>query len=560
MKTLAIGPFDPADAHAGWPLAGLQDLRRQGWRVLPWLSPDYEYRHFPSADVLVVWSPEYLNLVMGDLDSFDGYKVACIGDWHIRMPSAEELSDYDLLCSDWRGCRKLVESGTDEDAVLWYRMFSYDPRLHSPYPIVKRDLDVAFMGRADGGVRDRLRERIATWARRTGHTYEQNEADYPRGMEADVYRRAKIVFNFSQRGELNMRTYEAAACGALSVLQHDAVEVYRSSAPIPTYDPAHVEDFLEAWLTDNAARSAAVVRQKEWVVTETPIRHLEWLIDRIDERLKGGEAGDSRPLETTMTIVAPAAPVEPLPAPPENEQRPEVVALVPPTARMVLDLGCHQGGVGWLLKQRNAECAVWGVDVDARMRERCLARLDEFWQFDFNNAGEVWQRQAWYREEKFDCLIMADVLEHVVAPEAMLHDALPLLRPGGCVVFSIPNIRNLANMYELLVKRDWHYHKHGREPWRGPHDNVLSWSHLRFFTRRTVEELFASQGWRVEEWASSQLEIVGESDTEAEEIREFDRQMRTLLTRHSGAATWKADAYTIQWMGRAVKGGGGLRG
>lgn len=551
MRTVSIGPFSDDDFDR-WPVFQREELRPD-WRVVP-------YRNFQNidseSDVTIVWSPEYTNLVMTDLDEYPGYKVACLGDWHIHMPSAEELSDYDLIATDWRGLAACEKQGVSQDSLLWFRMFSFDPRLHSPYPVVDRGIDVAFMGRSDGGPRDELLIRIERWCQQSDKKFLRNHDAFVRGYEGDIYRRAKIVFNYSQRGELNMRCYEAMACGALSVLQHDAIEAIKSGMPFALYDPAHVEDFLESWLSRDATRERFAQSQQKWVAHERPVDHLRYLLTQIEKRLtheprnrvddldrssagnrlvRGGMGSDlvgakHDPVGGDATRVCEA--------PSQDEQRPELVALIPPGVSRVLDLGCGFGGLGWRLIQDRIDqhdlgtLTVHGIDASPGVLKTARERLDRVWQFDLNLLDDAWHAQEWY-SYKYDCIILADILEHLVDPWSVLERIKPLLAPGGCIVASIPNIRNVANLYELVVKGEWRYFLHQRDEYRGPHDNVLSWAHLRFFTRKSIQELFEGAGYRIDRWDASHLS--------APALARFHGDLS-----HVADDSYQRDAYTIQ--------------
>ena len=66
--------------------------------------------------------------------------------------------------------------------------------------------------------------------------------------------------------------------------------------------------------------------------------------------------------------------------------------------------------------------------------------------------------------------------------------ARPLLSPTGVVVASIPNVRTIAVVLDLVVRGNWTYRDLG----------VLDRTHLRFFTARSIRSLFADSGFSVE--------------------------------------------------------------
>ncbi len=83
----------------------------------------------------------------------------------------------------------------------------------------------------------------------------------------------------------------------------------------------------------------------------------------------------------------------------------------------------------------------------------------------------------------YDALVFGDTLEHLVDPAGTLARLSRALRPGGTVVASIPNVAEAGNRLRLLRGR-WDYADRG----------ILDRTHLRFFTHRTVQELFTAAG------------------------------------------------------------------
>jgi 2-polyprenyl-3-methyl-5-hydroxy-6-metoxy-1,4-benzoquinol methylase len=87
---------------------------------------------------------------------------------------------------------------------------------------------------------------------------------------------------------------------------------------------------------------------------------------------------------------------------------------------------------------------------------------------------------------RFDAVLFGDVLEHLEDPSDALVRVRPWLAPGGVLVASVPNLGHWAVVDDLL---------------RGRFDYVpyslLSGTHVRFFTRRTLVDLFEASGYRV---------------------------------------------------------------
>jgi len=153
--------------------------------------------------------------------------------------------------------------------------------------------------------------------------------------------------------------------------------------------------------------------------------------------------------------------------------------MIPEGVRRVLDVGCGAGRFGQLVKQeRGAE--VWGLEPSLQACKQAENCLDRVVHAEFGESLNLPKRA-------FDAVVFNDVLEHMANPWAALEFAKQLLTETGVVVASIPNIRHFPTLWRLVVRRDWSYQDAG----------ILDRTHLRFFTRRTIEKLFLDTGYRI---------------------------------------------------------------
>jgi 2-polyprenyl-3-methyl-5-hydroxy-6-metoxy-1,4-benzoquinol methylase len=86
----------------------------------------------------------------------------------------------------------------------------------------------------------------------------------------------------------------------------------------------------------------------------------------------------------------------------------------------------------------------------------------------------------------FDHVICGDVLEHLLDPQRMLMDLRPVLKPGGTIIVSLPNVVSARARLTILLGR-WHYADTG----------IFDRTHLRFFTPATAKQLLADSGFSV---------------------------------------------------------------
>ena len=163
--------------------------------------------------------------------------------------------------------------------------------------------------------------------------------------------------------------------------------------------------------------------------------------------------------------------------------REDVAALVPQSAREILDVGCAAGALGARLRERGAR--VTGIEMDARLAALAEPRLDLVVRGD---AAEVLSADAELLAERFDCIVFADCLEHMPDPGRVLGAAVARLAPGGTVVISLPNVRRWDTVWHLLG---------GNRPQRD--SGVFDRTHLHFFTRDTAVAMVRYAGLVVRE-------------------------------------------------------------
>ena len=143
----------------------------------------------------------------------------------------------------------------------------------------------------------------------------------------------------------------------------------------------------------------------------------------------------------------------------------------------ILDVGTADGYLGAILKQQGH--FVVGVERDAMLAEKARRYYDAFHLADLEAFDFPY-------ENEFDFILLADVLEHLRDPAAILSRILPALKKSGQVILSVPNIANFI-VRGLLLFGHFEYTERG----------ILDQSHLRFFTLATINKLICENGYRI---------------------------------------------------------------
>lgn len=148
--------------------------------------------------------------------------------------------------------------------------------------------------------------------------------------------------------------------------------------------------------------------------------------------------------------------------------------------RRVLELGCSTGFVSRLLKR--AGCYVMGLEIDPLAAKIAATICDQVMLVDLANPD--WPD---YVDDRFEVILMGDVLEHLVAPQSLLKNLKHLLAPGGYIVVSLPNIVHWTVRLKVLLGK-FQYQSTG----------LLDVTHVRFFDLRSARELLNDSGYTLE--------------------------------------------------------------
>lgn len=158
-------------------------------------------------------------------------------------------------------------------------------------------------------------------------------------------------------------------------------------------------------------------------------------------------------------------------------ERADVLPLLPENlgpASSVLEIGCGRAATGALIRERFG-CRVVGIELNPEAAAAAAARLDRMIQGDVQTVEPG---------ETFDAIVAFELFEHLTDGQAFLERAAGWLRPGGRMVFSVPNVGHYSVVEDLIAGR-WDYVPMG----------LLCATHFRFFTRRTLEDWLHAAGF-----------------------------------------------------------------
>ncbi len=148
--------------------------------------------------------------------------------------------------------------------------------------------------------------------------------------------------------------------------------------------------------------------------------------------------------------------------------------------KKILDIGCGEGIIGRLLKERGAE--VHGADISPLGVEKASKVLDKAFVLDLEKRAEL----NAVLSNNYDFIIMSEVLEHLFNPETVLR-AISGSAPNTKVVISVPNILFWRNRLKIFMG-SFEYTKSG----------LMDRGHIHFFSYKSFVEMMSSEGFKIE--------------------------------------------------------------
>lgn len=161
---------------------------------------------------------------------------------------------------------------------------------------------------------------------------------------------------------------------------------------------------------------------------------------------------------------------------------PDLLALMPKECKRVVEVGCSTGALARAYLAINPGCEYIGLEIDddyAATAAKVCSRVI---------TGDVETMTEDTLESLFpcDCVVFGDSLEHLRDPWTLLRRVRTSMQPAGQIIACIPNAQHWSVQAKLNCG-ELRYEQSG----------LLDRTHLRWFTRITMLEMFQSAGFKV---------------------------------------------------------------
>ena len=169
--------------------------------------------------------------------------------------------------------------------------------------------------------------------------------------------------------------------------------------------------------------------------------------------------------------------------PPTDIHNAQVLEALPANVRKVVEVGTGTGALAREILRKRPEIDYVGVEISNDYQSVAKAWCSRTYLENFEQASSVLMDEL----RDTDTVIFADVLEHFVDPWTVLSRLRTVIPNHAVIIASIPNIQHWS-MQLRLMNGDFRYADSG----------LLDRTHLRFFTRQTIIEMFTGCGFRID--------------------------------------------------------------
>lgn len=183
----------------------------------------------------------------------------------------------------------------------------------------------------------------------------------------------------------------------------------------------------------------------------------------------------------------------------------------------ILDIGCNDGSEDKVYLEDGK--VVHGVDISVEAVKRA------------NKIGvrarvlDVSSKNLPFSPSAFDAVVAGEIIEHLVDTDGFLEKIYKVLRPGGKLIITTPNLASLGRRILLFLGKNPFIETSLHQPVGG----AAPVGHLRYFTRQTLEELLRANHFEIEKTTSDNLSLGFFSSTFlAETLPEFGWRLITL--------------------------------
>ncbi len=176
--------------------------------------------------------------------------------------------------------------------------------------------------------------------------------------------------------------------------------------------------------------------------------------------------------------------------PAHDQANTDLISMIPSGVSHIVDVGCMHGALARVYRASDPTARVTGVDLDPDYAQVARQYCTDAIAGNIETMGD----EQFARLADADCWVFGDCIEHLRDPWSVLKRIRAVIEPDGSLVACIPNAQHWSVQWRLL-SGNFRYEDSG----------LLDRTHIRWFTRTTMLEMFAQTGWVVEQGLTRQI-------------------------------------------------------
>jgi 2-polyprenyl-3-methyl-5-hydroxy-6-metoxy-1,4-benzoquinol methylase len=161
--------------------------------------------------------------------------------------------------------------------------------------------------------------------------------------------------------------------------------------------------------------------------------------------------------------------------------RKDVLRMIPSDGRVIGSIGCGTAFTEAVLIAQGRE--VHGVDIAPEAIKLASTRITTARLV----APDNWEA---FEKESLDGLILADVIEHIPFAWDALKTFATAVKPGGWVVISVPNMRNIDVLRTFFFGGDW----------PEPPGGIFDRTHVHMMSHKRLQRWCGNANLEIEQW------------------------------------------------------------
>lgn len=167
-----------------------------------------------------------------------------------------------------------------------------------------------------------------------------------------------------------------------------------------------------------------------------------------------------------------------------DKHNPDLLRIIPQSAQNIIEIGCSSGALAREFKKISPSSNWFGVEINPEYAAIAQRFCDSTLVADIEECSLAF----FQAQSNRDCWVFGDTLEHMKDPWSVLGNIREVIPATGSIVACIPNAQHWSVIVRL-ASGNFRYEPSG----------LLDKTHLRWFTRKTIVELFQSQGFKIVE-------------------------------------------------------------